>query len=45
MDKTPPDDSREKAHRRKLVLFGLAMAALSLFMYVSFILKTAIKGP
>jgi hypothetical protein len=41
----PPDDSKEKANRRRLILIGFALAAISLFMYVSFILKTAIKGP
>jgi hypothetical protein len=35
----PPKD------RKKLVLFALMLAALSLFMYVSFIVKTAVKGP
>ena len=29
---------------RKLVLFGLMLGAMSLFMYVSFILTTAFKG-
>lgn len=32
-------------NKKKLVLFGLLLAGMSLFMYVSFILKTAIKGP
>jgi len=41
----PPEDSKQKANRRRLILIGLALAAASLFMYVSFILKTAIKGP
>lgn len=31
--------------RRKLVIFGLLLAAVSLFMYVSFIVKTAVRGP
>ena len=30
---------------RKLILFGLLLGAMSLFMYVSFILTTAFKGP
>ena len=30
---------------RKLILFGLMLGAMSLFMYVSFILTTAFKGP
>lgn len=34
-----------KAQRLRLILFGIAVASVSLFMYVSFILKTAIKGP
>ena len=37
--------SRDKAQRLRLILFGIAVASVSLFMYVSFILKTAIKGP
>jgi hypothetical protein len=37
-----PDD---KAARRKRILIGVGLAAVSLFMYVSFIVKTAIKGP
>ena len=46
----PSGGSREpprydKAQRRRLVLFGIALAAVSLFMYVSFIVKTAVKGP
>lgn len=45
MNTAPPKDSKEKADRRRLILFGLALAAASLFMYVSFILKTAIRGP
>ena len=45
MNPVPPNDSKEKANRRRLMWFGLAAGAASLFMYVSFILKTAIKGP
>lgn len=45
MSPTPPDDSKEKTSRQRLVLFGLFLAGLSLFMYVSFILKTAVRGP
>lgn len=45
VNSTPPDDSKEKANRRRLILFGLALGAISLFMYVSFILKTAVRGP
>lgn len=45
MNSTPPDDSKERANRRRLILFGLALGAVSLFMYVSFILKTAVRGP
>lgn len=37
--KTPPPD------RKKLVLFALMLLAISAFMYVSFIVKTAVKGP
>jgi hypothetical protein len=35
----------EKAARRKRILIALGLGAISLFMYVSFIIKTAIKGP
>jgi hypothetical protein len=31
--------------KKKLVLFGLCVGALSLFMYVSFIAKVALQGP
>jgi hypothetical protein len=41
-EQLPPDD---KAARRKRVLIGLGLLGVSLFMYVSFIVKTAIKGP
>ena len=34
-----------KISRAKLVLFALGLGAMSLFMYVSFIVKTALKGP
>jgi hypothetical protein len=37
--KTPPPD------RKKLILFALMLGAMSLFMYVSFMVKTAVKGP
>jgi hypothetical protein len=40
-----PTPDADKAKRRKLLWFALALASVSLFMYVSFILKTAIKGP
>jgi len=33
------------AQKKRLWLFGLAVAAVSVFMYVSFIIKTAVKGP
>jgi len=42
---TPPDDSKEKANRRRLVVFGLLLFGVSLFMYASFIWKTAVRGP
>ncbi len=38
----PPDD---KAGRRQRVYILLTLAGMSLFMYVSFIIKTAVKGP
>jgi hypothetical protein len=41
-DLPPPDD---KASRRKRIITLVALLGLALFMYVSFILKTAIKGP
>jgi hypothetical protein len=31
--------------KQKLIWFALVLAAMSLFMYVSFIVKTAVKGP
>jgi len=39
---SPPDD---KATRRKRIIIALLLAGVSLFMYVSFIIKTAVKGP
>ncbi len=36
----PPGPSRTR-----LILFALGLAAISLFMYVGFIVKTAVKGP
>jgi len=39
-----PDPS-DKQQRRKRILIALLLAGISLFMYVSFIVKTAIKGP
>ena len=40
MNQPPPKNSG-----RKLVWFALLLGAMSLFMYVSFIIKTAVKGP
>jgi hypothetical protein len=37
--------TKEKSNRRRLIVIGLILASISLFMYVSFILKTAVKGP
>ena len=42
---TPQDPSDEKANRRRGIIIALVAVGLSLFMYVSFIIKTAIKGP
>lgn len=42
--KNPPPD-REKPDRKKMVLFALMLVGMSVFMYVSFIVKTAVKGP
>lgn len=42
---TSQDPSQDKANRRKGIIIGLVAAGISLFMYVSFIIKTAIKGP
>ena len=39
----PPQD--DKAARRKRVLIAVGLFGVSLFMYLSFIVKTAIKGP
>ncbi len=41
----PPKQSSDKANRRTAIIIGLAALGISLFMYVSFIIKTAIKGP
>ena len=40
-----PNPSGDKSARRRGIIIGLVAAGLSLFMYVSFIIKTAIKGP
>jgi flagellar basal body-associated protein FliL len=39
---TPPD---EKSTRKRSIMIALVLFALSAFMYVSFIVKTAVKGP
>jgi hypothetical protein len=46
----PPHDSKngdsdEKARRRRVVLFAFVLAMVPVFMYVSFIIKTAVRGP
>ncbi len=41
-DNPPPSD---KDARRKSIIIAVILIGISLFMYVSFILKTAIKGP
>ncbi|MGE3476813.1 MAG: hypothetical protein AB7H70_13515 [Rhodospirillaceae bacterium] len=50
MNAVPPQDSnnadsRAKAKRRRVVLFACLLALVPLFMYVSFIVKTAVRGP
>lgn len=50
MNAIPPHDSKngdsnEKAKRRRLALFAFALALVPVFMYVSFIVKTAVRGP
>jgi len=42
---TVTDQNEQPPSRRKLVLFGLLTAGLSVVMYVSFIAKVALKGP
>ena len=37
-NQTPPD-------RKKMLLVALILGLAALFMYVSFIIKTAVKGP
>ncbi len=37
--KNPPPD------RKKMILFALMLLGISAFMYVSFIVKTAVRGP
>ncbi len=39
-----PDPS-DKQQRRNRIVIALILAGISLFMYVSFIVKTAVKGP
>lgn len=41
-DQQPPQD---KDARRKGIIIALVLVGISLFMYVSFIIKTAVKGP
>jgi len=41
---TPPPDSK-KPDRKKLVLVALMLGFAALFMYVTFIIKTAVRGP
>ena len=41
-DIPPPSD---KAARRKRLLMVLALFGVSIFMYVAFIIKTAVRGP
>ncbi len=38
-NQTPPPD------RKKMVMIALTLGFAALFMYVSFIIKTAVKGP
>jgi hypothetical protein len=38
----PPSNT---SARRKGIVIGILLASISLFMYVSFIIKTAVKGP
>ena len=38
-NQTPPPD------RKKMVIVALTLGFAALFMYVSFIIKTAVKGP
>ena len=39
------DRNETQKNSRKIVICGLILGAMSLFMYVSFILTTAFKGP
>jgi len=45
MTQSPGNDPERPEKRRQLNLFGLILGGIALFMFVSFILKTAIKGP
>ncbi|MGE4064700.1 MAG: hypothetical protein AB7E79_15145 [Rhodospirillaceae bacterium] len=48
MNATPSDrseEARQKAARRRAIVVGLILVGISLFMYVSFIVKTAVRGP
>lgn len=40
---TPPE--LDKAARRRNIIVAVLAVSVSLFMYATFILKTAIKGP
>lgn len=39
------DMTETPEQRKKLIVFGLCVFALSVFMYVSFIAKVALDGP
>lgn len=42
---TNQDPSSDKTARRNSIIIAVLAIGVSLFMYVSFIIKTAIKGP
>lgn len=45
MKQQHPTLDRKAIDQRKLNRFGWALAAVALFMFVSFIVKTALRGP
>jgi hypothetical protein len=42
-DDIPPPSDKEA--RRKSIIIAVILIGISVFMYVSFIIKTAVKGP
>ena len=45
MNNPPPRPPLSDEEKKKNVRFALILGAIALFMFVSFIVKTALKGP